>query len=70
MNGSQSLKNMQHAYKTGLIRPKGIKVIDIATGKEFSSIKMASIFNNLNYQTLQRQLSGETKKSDTLCGIM
>ncbi len=55
-------ENMQHAYKTGLIRPKGIKVIDKVTGEEFTSIKLAAKKRNINYQTMQRHLSGKVQK--------
>ncbi len=55
-------ENMQHAYKTGLIRPKGIKVIDKVTGEEFKSIKLAAKMRNIKYQTMQRHLSGKVQK--------
>lgn len=55
-------ENMQHAYKIGLIKPKGIKVIDSITGVEFLSIRMASKLRDIKYQTLLKHLSGKTKK--------
>ena len=55
-------ENMKHAFKNGLIKPKGKKIVDSSTGAEFTSIRKAAKIRGIKYQTLLRHLSGKTKK--------
>lgn len=54
-------ENMKHAYRLGLCctpEKRMVKVIDICTGKEFSTIKKASDYYEIKYSTLKGYLTG------------
>lgn len=60
--------NMKHAYKLFLI-PKGPrekKVFDIASGIEYSSIKIASEKTGLPYSSLKNYLNGRRKNKTSI----
>src|ERR1700757_3581219 len=54
-------ENMQHAYRTGLIKEKGKPVYDRCLKKEYRSIKAAAKANNIDYNRMKQYL----KENDT-----
>lgn len=58
-------ENMQHAYKTGLCKKTGCKVVDICSGKTYATIKEAADDLGLKYPTCRNYLSGNIKKNKT-----
>lgn len=58
-------ENVKHAYKLKLIKRKVKKVIDICTGKEYSSTKEAALEHSINPNTLKNYLHGYIKNNPT-----
>lgn len=58
-------ENIKHAYKTGLLKVKSTSVIDICTGKSYSSIKEASEAIKISYGTCRNYLNGSIKTNKT-----
>jgi len=56
-------ENMKHAYEMGLAKVNGRKVIDMYTGKEYSSIKTAAKSIKINYSTLRNMLYRNKKRT-------
>lgn len=51
-------ENMIHAYQTGLIKRRLKPVVDLSTGKMYSSAREAARANEINYKTLVNYLNG------------
>ena len=58
-------ENIQHAYDTGLLKRMTKPVFDKCTGQEFSSIREAALYFNINQHTLKGYLNGTIKKNPT-----
>jgi hypothetical protein len=58
-------ENIQHAYNTGLISPKGKLIIDKCSGRMFVNIHEASCIYNINPNTLRNYLNGGIKNNPT-----
>lgn len=58
-------ENVKHAYKLKLIKSKAKVVVDLCTGKEYSSTKQAALEYGINYFTLKNYLSGQIKNNPT-----
>lgn len=58
-------ENMQHAYDTGLLKRMTKPVFDKCTGQEFSSIREAALYFNINQHTLKGYLNGTIKQNPT-----
>ncbi len=58
-------ENVQHAYDTKLINLKTKPIIDICSGKQFSSAKEAAHIYQIKYHTLRNYLNGGIAKNPT-----
>lgn len=56
-------ENMIHAFKYGLCKKATTKVVDICSGKVYSSIKEAAEILGINYSTCRNYLSGNIQKN-------
>lgn len=58
-------ENIKHAYRLGLVKKKGKRVIDKCTGNEYKNIKEAAEILNLNYSTARGYINGGIKYNPT-----
>lgn len=58
-------ENVKHAYNLKLIKRNTKTVIDICTGKEYSSTKEAALEHSINPNTLKNYLGGYIKNNPT-----
>ena len=61
-------ENMQHAFDNGLCKPpkQPCRVIDISTGKVYTSIKKAAMDLNISYSNCKKYLRGFVKNKTSL----
>lgn len=58
-------ENMQHAFKTSLIKPVGKMVIDNCTKKVYPSVRQAAIDLGINVGTCRNYLNGNIQTNPT-----
>jgi len=59
-------ENMKHAYRTGLLKPNYKEVIDLCTGRRYTSTYQAARDLNINYKTCSNYLNGNRKNKTCL----
>ena len=56
-------ENINHAYQSGLLQKRGIKVVDICNNIKYSTIKDAALAMNINYITFKKSLKSKNQNN-------